>query len=62
MPGPLSSYRGPTKADAVPRIPAKHHQQLIDDAREAALKNREVIAKRVSSRRARQFFGGIDEN
>ena len=53
MPGPLSYHRAPTKATAYPRSPAKHHQQLIDDATKAAEANREAIAKRVKARSLR---------
>lgn len=52
MPGPLSFYRAATRADAVPRIPARHHQQLIDDAKRQAEENRAAIAKRVAARKA----------
>jgi len=64
MPGPLSYYRGKTRADAIPRIPAKHHVQLIEDAQKQARENREAIARRVISRRQRLsiYLGNLDAN
>lgn len=57
MPGPFSfHYCGPTLSSAVPRIPAKHDQQKIDDAKHFATENREAIAKRALSRRARGSY------